>query len=86
MDPSISKAKDLLGKRFRVTVKGGRVLSGEFQCLDKQGAACLAPGQAVPGAEGWGAYRTPQREEPQRDALRVRRQSCPWKSERTHRA
>lgn len=33
----VVRLKKMLGERLRVTLVGGRVLTGEFQALDKQG-------------------------------------------------
>mmetsp|Transcript_27535 Transcript_27535/g.70124 ORF Transcript_27535/g.70124 Transcript_27535/m.70124 type:complete len:90 (+) Transcript_27535:133-402(+) len=40
-DP-VASVKQLLHRRFRVTLVSGRVLAGSFQCLDSQGNLILA--------------------------------------------
>lgn len=42
---AIESVRELLLRRFRVVVKGGRIIEGDFQCLDKQGNLVL--GNAV---------------------------------------
>lgn len=45
--PAVAKATQLLGRRFRVTLPTGRVLTGDFQCLDKQGNLILSNAHEV---------------------------------------
>lgn len=39
--PSLDRARELLGKKLRLTLSDGRILQGLFACLDKSGTIVL---------------------------------------------